>query len=229
MTTTEASNEITIEQMLERIESTKQKWLDSRAEWIELNKQQKRNERSLNAAREQHELLSKQWRAKAHESGLKASGEARTLLQESIAARGEAEQLQLLVEEGPDLLEEKEEAAVEAKNQYFTTLWKYERPITRQRLEEAAAEIRQSPELAQVMSALSQYLTATRRWHMENAKIRVGYHEFDPWPLVGDDDMELIEDFAMNKRNRKDVVPFLESLGLEIGAPLPDELQPPKF
>jgi predicted nucleic acid-binding Zn-ribbon protein len=225
MTTTE----LTTEQMLQQIEQTKQEWLDQNAEYQHLRQQHQRNERSLEAARQQYESLSAEWRGKAHSSGLKASGEARSLLEESMAARTEAHHLELLVEEGPAVLAEKAEEAEVAKLRYYDTVRKYQAPIMKDRLEKARAAILDAPGLAEAMEVLSQYIAAVKHHHMEKSKLQIGYHEFDAWGLVGSDDMELILDFTRNRINREEVVPFLESIGLNMNAALPEELQPPEL
>jgi len=221
MTTTE----LTPEQMLQQIEQTKQEWLDQKVEYEHLRQQHQRNERSLKAAREQHESLSAEWRGKAHLSGLKASGEVRALLEESMAARTEANHLELLVEEGPAVLSEKADQAKEAGARYLETLRDYQAPIMKDRLGKARAAIQDIPEVAEAMEVLGQYIAAVWRHHMNKSKLQIGYHEFDHWSLVGSDDMELILDFTRNRINREEVIPFLESIGLNLKEPLPEELQ----
>lgn len=207
--------------MLQALDEARTDYLEARAELQSVADQVERNQRSLEAAQAEARELNQQWRQAAHESRLKASSKIRQMLDASIEAKGNADRLAMLVEEGPGLLEATRAQTAEARKRYLQILRRVRGPILKDRATLAFSPLKELDALPAFFAEVNGHLR-----QLYNNYLVEQEHFFSARrnTSISEDERDL-KNHAMNLTIRNGLVPMLQELGLNLEADIPEDLE----
>ncbi|WP_404369664.1 hypothetical protein [Marinobacter sp.] len=208
--------------MMQALEEARTDYLEARAELQSVSDQVERNQRSLEAAQEEARELDQQWRQAAHESRLKASNKIRQMLDASIEAKGNADRLAMLVEEGPALLASTRSQTAEARKRYLQTLSRVRGPILKDRANLALGPLKELDALPAFFAEVNGHL---RNLYNNYLVEQEPHFNGRPNTSVSEDERDL-KAHAMSLTIRLGLVPMLQELGLNLEAEIPEEFEP---
>lgn len=211
-----------LNEMMQELDEAKANYLEAREELQSVSDQVQRNQRSLEAAQAEASQLNQEWRKAAHESRLKASPQIRQMLDASIQAKGNADRLAMLVEEGPGLLEVTKEQTVQARARYLQILSRVRGPVLRARSEIALSPLKEIDALPAFFAEVNGHLRLLYNTYQAEYE-----HLF--YARRGSSITESQRDLkrhAMNLTLEHGLVPMLQELGLNLEADIPEDLKP---
>ncbi len=211
----------TAEEMLNELEAARASYLDARSELQTVADQVARNKQSLDAALTEASELNQQWRNAVHQSGLKSSGKVRKLLDASIEAKGNADRLAMLVEEGPAMLDTTREQTADARKRYLQTLSQLRGPILEAKAESGLSALKQIEGLPACFAELNAHL---RNLYDSFLVEYAPYFNIRHGTSAQDDERDL-KQHAKDLTIRIGLVPFLQELGLNLDADIPEGLK----
>jgi|AntDeeMinimDraft_5_1070356.scaffolds.fasta_scaffold17932_2 chromosome segregation ATPase len=207
--------------MMQELDEAKANYLEAREELQSVSDQVQRNQRSLEAAQAEAVQLNQEWRKAAHESRLKASSQIRQMLDASIQAKGNADRLAMLVEEGPELLKATKEQTVQARGRYLQILRRVREPVLKAKSESALSPLKEIEALPAFFSEVNGYLRSLYNTHLVEQE---AFFSFRRNTSVMEDEQDL-KKHAMNLTIRLGLVPMLQELGLNLEADIPEDLE----
>lgn len=208
--------------LMQELDQAKAEYLEAREELKSVHDQMQRNQRSLEAARAEANDLNQEWRSAAHQSGLRASSQIRKILDASIEARGNADRLAMLVEEGPSLFKATQEQVANARKRYLQILRQARGPILKARAEAGLSALKEIDGIAAFFAEVNGHL----RNLYDNIKAdKAPMYQIRQGTSVQDDERDL-NARAMELTLVQGLVPMLKELGLDLEAEIPDYLVP---
>lgn len=210
-----------VDDMIQELNRVQAAYLEARDDLRSVADQMERNQRSLEAATAEADGLNQEWRDATHRSGMKASGEVRKLIDASIAARDNADRLAMLVEEGPNLKNEKQERVSRLRWEYLTKLSSLRGPILESKAVGATRALKEAGDFSALFADLNEYLAHLYQDFLK----RQAFHFNMRRDLSAREAEAELKRHARNLALNHGLVPLLETLGLDLEADIPENLR----